>query len=122
MFTCFRLRLKKSSVALAGFLVLVSPLLSCGHPAEPAKRPSGVPADAVWAGGEDGGAYIQCVVDMAHNRDTCKVWNDYTGASSGWGDYRLVKENRAASASELKFAGAGGDSIYLQNGLVLTHQ
>jgi hypothetical protein len=38
------------------------------------------------------------------------------------GDYRLVKENRAANASELKFLGAAGDSIYLQNGLVLTHQ
>ncbi|HTF70148.1 MAG TPA: hypothetical protein VK638_46465 [Edaphobacter sp.] len=98
-------------------------LLSCG-PAElrPARRPSAVPGDAVWAGGADGGAYIKCTYDVARDVDRCSVWNDYTGQTDGPGDYRLEKQHRAATASELKFTGAVNEFIYLQNGLTLKRQ
>jgi hypothetical protein len=102
---------------------LVLPVLSCG-PAElkPTKRPAGVPADAVWAGGADGGAYILCSLDGARGVDRCSVWNDYTGKTDGPGDYQLEKEHRAATNAELKFTGAANELIFLQNGLVLRRQ
>ena len=108
-------------VPVAAFLCFV--LLSCG-PAElrPEKKPAAVPDDATWAGGADGGAYMRCSVDAAHDVDRCTVWNDFTGQTRGAADYRLGKQRRAASTSELKFAGAGGNNIYLQNGLVLERQ
>lgn len=86
---------------------------------EPEKRPVGVPNTAIWAGGADGGCYIQCRVELKLDVNRCNVWNDYTGDSTGWENYRLVTSNRAATAKELKFEGASTDYIYLQNGQVL---
>ena len=85
-------------------VVLVVATTSCG-PAQlkPAKRPSGVPADAVWAGGADGGAYVRCSLDEQREVDKCIVWNDSNGETDGLKDYRLEKEHRAASVDELKF-------------------
>jgi hypothetical protein len=95
-------------------------LSGCG-PAAPLKiRPSGVPSDALWVGGADGGAYVRCTVDYVLDVNPCSVWNDYTGQLGESGNYRLDKENRAATQSELKisFPDFGG-SIYLEHGLVL---
>lgn len=86
------------------------------------KAPSGVPADAVWAGGADGGAYVRCSLDKERGLDKCIVWNDFNGETDGLKDYRLEKEHRAASVDELKFTGAVNDLIFLQNGLVLKSQ
>lgn len=43
------------------------------------ERPSSVPHTAVWAGGADGGAWIECSVDREKNANWCTVWNDQTG-------------------------------------------
>jgi hypothetical protein len=95
--------------------------VGCDGPVElrPKNRPANVPVDAIWAGGADGGAYIKCSVDSVRHVDSCSVWNDFTGESTGPHDYLLVKEHRAAMNSELQYTGAGGGSIFLQNGLVL---
>jgi hypothetical protein len=87
-------------------VVLVVATTSCG-PAQlkPAKRPSGVPANAVWAGGADRGAYVRCSLDEQREVDKCIVWKDYNGETDGLKDYRLEKEHRAASVDELKFTG-----------------
>jgi hypothetical protein len=125
MDTAFRLRHQKAALLFVNALFLVSLLLSCGKPAElrPAKRPSAVPASAVWAGGADGGAYVQCAFEIGQNVDECSVWNDYTGQLVESGKYMLSKERRAATVSELKVRGADFDgSIFLQNGLVLRRQ
>jgi hypothetical protein len=94
----------------------------CRQPAswEPKTRPSGVPSDARWVGGADGGAYVRCSVDAAHDVNPCSVWNDYTGKLVESGNYRLLKEGRAAKESELRitFPDFGG-LIYLQGGLIL---
>jgi hypothetical protein len=104
-----------------GTFFLMLNLLACRQPAslEPKTRPSGVPGDAVWAGGADGGAYVRCTADVIHDVNLCTVWNDYTGGSIGPGKYRLEKENRAATVSELRITGAVNEFIYLQGGLVL---
>ena len=86
----------------------------------PPPRPQGVPAEAVWAGGLDGGSWILCGGDTTRNVNTCSVWNDQNGALAETGDYRLLKEGRAASNSELKYEWADRAGwIGLQNGLVL---
>jgi hypothetical protein len=104
-----------------GTFFLMINLLACRQPAsfEPKPRPSSVPSDALWAGGADGGAYVRCTVDVIQDVNLCTVWNDYTGRSSGLGRYRLEKENRAATESELKITGATTEFIYLQGGLAL---
>ena len=103
------------------YLIFSTCLVGCDGPAElrPKNPPVGVPVDATWAGGADGGAYIKCSFDADRKVDSCSVWNDFTGYSSGPHDYLLVKEHRAAMNSELQYIGAGGDSIFLQHGLVL---
>ena len=90
---------------------------------EPKVRPASVPNYAIWVGGADGGAYVFCTVNRQRNVNTCKVWNDFTGQLIEHGDYRLVRENRAANETELKisFPDLGG-KIYLANGLVLQRQ
>jgi hypothetical protein len=106
-----------------GVAVLILSTCGCG-PAElrPKTRPQGVPSDALWAGGADGGAYVRCTVDPARNANLCSVWNDYTGDLVESGYYRLQKEGRAATLSELHFSGADlGGSIYLEGGLILEH-
>lgn len=94
----------------------------CGPaaPLVPKTRPPGVPSDAQWVGGADGGAYVRCTVDAKENVNPCSVWNDYTGTLIESGNYRLRKEGRAATKSELhiSFPDFGG-LIYLQGGLVL---
>ena len=108
-------------LAAAVYLVLSTSLVSCGKPAElrPQHRPAEVPIDAVWAGGADGGAYIKCTVDAVRNVDRCSIWNDFTGQSIGPQDYVLLRENRAATESELQYTGAATDSIFLQHGMIL---
>lgn len=87
---------------------------------EPKPKPNKVPKDAVWAGGPDGGAYIRCSFDAERNQNPCVVWNDFTGDVVEQGDYRLLREGRAATESELKFAWADfGGWIGLKDGKVL---
>lgn len=87
-------------------------------------RPASVPRDAVWVGGADGGAYVRCYLDKAADADTCSIWNDYTGALTESGAYRLRDQHRAATEQELNqisFPDFGGH-IYLEDGLVLDRQ
>ena len=80
----------------------------------------GVPSEAVWAGGPDGGAYIACEADPKRNVNRCRVWNDYTGALVEHGDYQLLNEGRAATKSELVYTWADfGGWIGLKGGRVL---
>ena len=72
---------------------------------EPLKRPASVPESAVWVGGADGGGYVFCTVDEGRNVNHCTVWNDYSGQSRS-GTFRLSKEGRAATQSELVYEGA----------------
>jgi hypothetical protein len=48
------------------WVALISVLLlqSCSSTRPEPERPSKVPKEAVWAGGADGGSYIQCTYDM----------------------------------------------------------
>jgi hypothetical protein len=68
----------------------------------------------------DGGSYVFCKIDMKRNVNVCTVWNDYSGQIADQGDFRLVKEGRAATRSELVYRWADrGGTIGLKGGLIL---
>ena len=111
-------------ICLAILFLLLFYCLSCGGAgsgsAEPEKRPKAVPAEAIWAGGPDGGSYVLCTVDQAKDVNRCEVWNDYNGDLIESGEYRLREQKRAAQPSELVYVFADrGGRIELKNGMVL---
>ena len=84
--------------------------------------PPGVPQEAIWAGGPDGGSYILCKTDEGNNANFCEVWNDYNGDLIERGNYRLMKEGRAATKEELVYSWADrGGRIGLKNGGTLNN-
>lgn len=86
----------------------------------PPAKPNGVPTEAVWAGGPDGGSFVFCDVDLKRDVNRCNVWNDFTGQLVESGEYRLLNEGRAATKSELVYAWADGAGwIGLERDLVL---
>jgi len=105
-----------SEVALTS--ILLCGILGCDSD-EPRRRPSAVPASAVWAGGADGGAYIDCTPSQKGEPNTCTVYNDGTGDIWMSGGFAL-SDHRGASSAQLKYSGADGESILLQDNLVLS--
>jgi|HubBroStandDraft_1064217.scaffolds.fasta_scaffold297152_2 hypothetical protein len=64
---------RAATVALAGAVYIYVGRGLCGFcDYSPSHRPRGVPRDAVWAGGPDGGSYILCRVDSA--REVNPAW------------------------------------------------
>ncbi|HLK64256.1 MAG TPA: hypothetical protein VKU19_12500 [Bryobacteraceae bacterium] len=102
-------------IVLAGFTFLYMGLglcRSCDY--SPRHRPNSVPANAVWAGGPDGGSYFFCGVDMERGVNPCTVWNDETGSVIVSGDFWISGQDRAATADELRFGWYDGSVIGLQ--------
>ena len=119
-----KLQSYEKRVSLLAFAAIVMILCTCGcgpaAPLKPKTRPQGVPTAALWVGGADGGAYVLCSVDTARNVNPCSVWNDYAGDLVESGNYRLSKEGRAATQSELQISFPDFNGlIYLNGGLVL---
>lgn len=93
--------------------------IGCNPRAEAPARQASVPKAAIWAGGVDGGSFIECDVDTAHNVNRCLAYNDHTGDVEGGGFYQLSGERRAARRDELRYAFFDGDEIHLSRGGVL---
>jgi len=112
---CVKRRIIESTV-----LGCLSIFLSCTSKIDPPPRPAGVPQSAVWAGGADGGAFIDCRVNT-DGSDACVVYNDYTGQpwTRGEAGYVLEGKARGATQDELKYLGTDGERIFLTNGETL---
>ena len=105
-------------------LSIVSILIVAGcqqHAAVPVK-PANVPTSAVWAGGVDGGAFIDCTPSSTTAANACTVYDDSTGEVWMSGRFTLQGQNRGARMEELKFDGADGARIFLQNNMILYPQ
>lgn len=89
-------------------------ILACCSHAPP--RPPSVPATADWAGGEDGGTYIDCRVSPDGGHDLCTVYGDGDGLvhASGW--FVDSRTGRAASAARLEYLWFDEDRIHLRSG------
>ena len=95
-------------------------------------RVAGVPKDAVWVGGQDGGVWIRYYhVVYSLDRYHCEVYFDSTGERWVKGEYvlrraRWNETTRRADyfkaphyPSELHFSAFDGTTIFLQDSLVL---
>jgi len=81
----------------------------------PPKRPSTVPASAVWAGGADGGDWIDCRAGRDSN--PCTVYNDQTGEVELAGEFILEDTRQPVPLGDLQYAGGtDGERIYLKDG------
>src|SRR5882724_5428005 len=82
---------------------------------EPSK-PSKVPVAAVWAGGPDGGAFIDCrPASEAHEYD-CRIYNDHTGDLWDSGRYRLSSPSPAFDPRQGEsYDGFDGERILLRD-------
>jgi hypothetical protein len=92
--------------------------LGCKSTPQAPARPSLVPQTAVWAGGVDGGSFIECDVDSTNDVNRCLAYNEYTGNVEGGGFFQLSGLKRAAHQDELHYRGFDGDRIYLTTGVL----
>jgi hypothetical protein len=76
--------------ALVALFVAVDRGLFLGA-ATPPPRPTGVPTDATWVGGVDGGWFVACrpAVPAATGRYTCAIYGDVAGELVTRGPYKL---------------------------------
>ncbi len=84
-----------STIILAGIVVIVLGsfvvYLNYGEPVRPPLRPEGVPRQAIWAGGPDGGDWFYCrpIGALPSNRFFVTVYAEETGAIVYKGAFRL---------------------------------
>lgn len=79
----------------------------------PKHRPSRVPRYALWAGGADGGSYIDCHYMRESDDDDCTIYNDFTGDIEVSGRFVLQGRARGAKPGELRYRFFDGSSIVL---------
>ncbi len=92
---------------------------ACGRAESPPPRPRGLPQSAVWAGGVDGGSWLDCSkVAGSPNRWNCKLFSQQNGRFLSWGQF-LWDDPRAADAQVPPVAGAPGETIPLQHGALI---
>lgn len=92
-------------------------VVACTSEVESPKRLPSIPADAVWVGGRDGGAWILCRDDGARN--FCTIYNDASGEIWVKAFFVLQGSSRGVSAQELRYDFFDGDRIRLADGRVL---
>jgi hypothetical protein len=117
-------RKTQSSAGMIGVTIwlLISSVTGCSSNVTPPPKPSLVPASAVWAGGPDGGSFIECDVGAQHNVNRCLAYKEFTGDVTGGGFFQLSGSARAARLDELRFNGFDGDRIYLEKGMLIPTQ
>ncbi len=103
-------------------LLLILAAAGCSSKVTPPPKPALVPSNAVWAGGPDGGSFIECDVDAEHNVNRCLAYNESTGDVKGGGFFQLSGPARAARSDELRFRAFDGDRIYLEKGMLIPTQ
>lgn len=96
--------------------VSVAFVLSCNQHELAPERPENVPESAVWAGGSDGGAWIDCQALTEAGSYDCAIYSDFSGAALQKGEYRAP----AGVAVELDFNFFDGTVIGLKNGVLLS--
>ncbi len=101
---------------LAVWLMLLPGCNSVHAPA----RPAGVPRSAVWAGGVDGGAFVDCSPSQNGEPNSCSVYRDGTGGVYSSGRFVVEGTRRGITADKLQYAGApDGTRIFLKDHLTL---
>jgi hypothetical protein len=99
---------------------LCLPLVACQQSSqlEPPPRPRGVPANALWAGGLDGGDFILLSPAKAAGIFSARIYNDHSGELDFSGDLRLSKPSTAPiDVNDAKsYSGWDGETLHLRDG------
>jgi hypothetical protein len=77
---------------LSGTALMVIACLACSP--KPPKRPTNVPADAIWAGDKKGGTFIQ-IQSKTPMGWMLRIYDDHTGNLKAEGEFRLMGMARA---------------------------
>jgi hypothetical protein len=104
---------------LITFLIAGLGTMACTTHVSPPPRPKGVPADALWAGGADGGSFIRCSYDAGTDLNMCSAYNDRTGRLEIQGQFTITGPTRAKDVWRFEYSGFDGRRIYLTDGSVL---
>lgn len=83
------------------------------------ERPPSVPETATWAGGADGGAWIECSFVPEEEANWCTAWNDQTGEIAIRTDFVLRDSGKGLPVSGFSYAFFSGHSIELADGRIL---
>ena len=113
------------ALAVAGYLIgvlsLSSCLSSCKSDYQPERLP-GISKTAVWAGAEDGGAWIECSLDEEKSANWCTVWDDQLGRVVARTHYVLRDTGSPVPEEDLRFLGFTGTYIILADDRLLEPQ
>ena len=102
----------------ASYLIGALALSACQCDYTPERLPS-IPETAVWAGGADGGAWIECFLDMEKSANWCTVWDDRNGHVRARTFYVLRDTGEPVTETELKYLSFSGVEIELADGRLL---
>jgi hypothetical protein len=111
-----RVSVSRIGITSAVLLTLALSHVACYRPYPP-NKPTGVPPDAVWAGGMDGGGWVLCSAPSAEYNE-CTIY-DEEGRTQGPARYILKGTGTAANADQLRYTYVTGKAIGLQGGLEL---
>jgi hypothetical protein len=99
---------------------LCLPLVACQQSSEleSPPRPRGVPENALWAGGLDGGDFIVLSPAKAVGTYSAKIYDDHSGELEFSGDLRLSKPSTAPiDVNDPKsYSGWDGERLHLRDG------
>lgn len=102
------------------FAVLAFAILTCSMRPDP-KRPAGVPENAIWIGGPDGGVFAVVTATSRHEVFHLAVYHDSTGDILYRGPARLEPDKGPAPnvADPNTFSGWDGSKMILSDGRTL---
>ena len=107
------------TVVLAFFALLTLLVsVSCNSTPSAPPRPPNVPLSAVWVGGRDGGAFLDCTAST-DSLYACSVYNDATG--DVWASGKFAPEGRESSmiVQASDYSAYDGRRIILRKGLLV---
>jgi hypothetical protein len=104
-------------------LLCVLGLVGCGSKPSAPSRPRVVPKSAVWAGGIDGGSWIDCHPSSTPGGSfPCEIYSDQLGEREASGAFvfdRIDVHPRSIEELTSEYSSWDGDRIHLRNGNAL---
>jgi hypothetical protein len=104
---------------LATLVLIAAGLVGCRTKVEPPPRHAGIPSQAVWAGGPDGGSWIACEPSRDGSANRCTVYHEHTGEVVAAGFFVARDTGRGVPGVELAYDGFDGERIYLKGNRIL---
>jgi hypothetical protein len=100
-------------------VMLMGAFWGCGSKVEAPQRHASIPAEAVWAGGPDGGSWILCEPLTNNSANRCTVYHEHTGEVVKTGLFVARDTHKAVPRNQLVYDSFDGERIYLIGNRVL---